>query len=192
MERVTHVDQALVIILKSNPPLVGVAASGKVPTTGWSNPRLNRVFYFVPPADGIQDFSFDAEPPQGVFLPVVTPIAAHSIITRDPQNYWGEGKPLRGVRIHARENAVEAPLDLHPREILGDKPAGPYPWPWPWLAEGVHQTGDELSALQFAGITGMTLRVYHTGDVITMDYRLDRFNIELSRATERIVKAYVG
>ncbi|MSP74615.1 MAG: hypothetical protein EXR12_00625 [Rhodospirillaceae bacterium] len=37
----------------------------------------------------------------------------------------------------------------------------------------------------------MTLRVYHTGDMLTMDYRTDRLNIELGR-DDRIVGTWVG
>jgi hypothetical protein len=36
-----------------------------------------------------------------------------------------------------------------------------------------------------------TLRVYHTGDVITMDYSEDRVNIELG-PDDRIVKVSIG
>jgi hypothetical protein len=38
---------------------------------------------------------------------------------------------------------------------------------------------------------GKTLRVYHTGDAITMDYSEDRVNIELG-PDERIVKVSIG
>jgi hypothetical protein len=147
----------------------------------------------VPPADGIQDYSFDAEPPHGIVLPVITPIAAHAIITRNPQDYWGDGKPLRGVRIHARENSIVSELKEPPQDLKAGI-AGPYPWPWPWQTEGVHLTeGSEPFPTGAPGyLAGMALRVYHTGDMITKDYRLDRFNIELSRETERIVRAWIG
>jgi hypothetical protein len=161
MQRVLSVDSASVFILKSNPPYVGVIAEGKVPTTGWTRPGLGAWFYIMPPEDGIQDFDFHAEPPTGIILPVVTPIAADTVITRDPNDYWGKGKPLVGVRIHARENSVVAKLDTKKSldvqanlaRTLQSAPypwpwpwhvyhtAGPEPWPWPWLAS--HTAGDD-------------------------------------------------
>src|SRR5689334_14785410 len=112
MQRVLSIDFASVFLVKSNPPYVGVSAIGKVPTTGWTHPHLSAWFYIVPPTDGIQDFDFNAMPPSGVFLPIVVPISAHAVIARDPTNYWGHGKPLHGVRIHARDNALVATLDM--------------------------------------------------------------------------------
>ncbi|MCH7292313.1 hypothetical protein MMP65_12685 [Acinetobacter sp. ANC 3926] len=41
-------------------------------------------------------------------------------------------------------------------------------------------------------LLGHTLRVYHTGDAITKDFRLDRYNIELSKADEKIVSVWKG
>jgi hypothetical protein len=194
MQRIWQVDSAAAMILKSNPPMVGVTAIGKVLTSGWRNPRLDPFYYVVPPADGIQDYSFDAEPPHGIVLPVITPIAAHAIIARDPNDYWGDGKPLRGIRIHARENSIVAELHEPSHELKADI-TGPYPWPWPWQTEGVHLTGGSEPfpvAMASGFLAGMALRVYHTGDMLTKDYRIDRFNVELSRETERIVRAWIG
>ena len=199
MQRVASVESARAFVLKSNPPQVGITAQGWVPTSGWSNPTLTPWVYIVPPADGIQDFDFVATPPTGIILPVVTPIAAHAVINRNPKDYWGAGKALAGVRIHARENDVVANLDQGPHDFQisnAAADAGPYPWPWPWLASGVHMSGGSdvpfPLSLHPAGYVGMSLRVYHTGDVITKDYRLDRCNIELSRQTEKIVRIWVG
>jgi hypothetical protein len=144
MQRVMSVDTASAFILKSNPPQVGVAAAGKVPTSGWTHPALEAWLYIVAPADGIQDFDFVAQPPIGISLPMVSPIAVHAVITRNPQDYWGEGKPLKGVRIHARENSVEAPVDAkEARELTAPLTAamGDNPVPWPWL---VSLSGDGL------------------------------------------------
>lgn len=40
-------------------------------------------------------------------------------------------------------------------------------------------------------LVGKTLRVYHTGDPLTRDYRQDRANIELG-PDERIVSIWIG
>lgn len=214
MQRIMIVEKASAVILKSNPPQVGIAASGTVPTTGWTHPALEPWFYIAPPADGIQDFDFVAEPPANILLPVLSPIAAHAVITRNPNDYWGKGKPLKGVRIHARENTVVATLDAaHATEArlgISDAPEGDL-YPWPWLASGVHLHGDEdpfplRRAAMFGGsgvpfplgldwrslLVGKTLRVFHTGDMITMDYRPDRFNVELRPQSQQIVNVFFG
>jgi len=38
---------------------------------------------------------------------------------------------------------------------------------------------------------GYKLRVYHTGDMLTMDYSETRINFELNE-TQQVVKAYIG
>ncbi len=53
---------------------------------------------------------------------------------------------------------------------------------------GVQPTDPNLRAVD---TLGMGLRVYRTGDMLTMDYRTDRLNIELG-AGERIVRVWVG
>ena len=137
VQRVMSVDSASVFLLKSNPPYVGVAAQGKVPTSGWTRPSLEPWVYFVPPDDGLQDLEVVAEPPAGISFPVVLPISAVTVLPREPRNYWGEGKPLTGVRIHARENMVEARLDERKGleiqvNLTANTLSAPYPWPWPW------------------------------------------------------------
>lgn len=219
MQRVMSVDSASAIILKSNPPQVGIAAVGKVPTTGWTRPLLEPWFYIVPPADGVQDFDSVADPPTHIVLPMVSPIATHAVITRNPNEYWGKGKPLTGVRIHARENSVVAKLEAtgafeaHLVSEAIPESGAPYPWPWPWLVPGVHVSGDEdpfplRARAAFGGsdvpfplgmnnyclsqLIGKTVRVFHTGDVITMDFRADRLNLDLNPTTQRIVRAFFG
>jgi hypothetical protein len=91
-----------IAILKSNPPLLFVGASGEVPTTGWTNIRLEPYYYIAPPRDGIWAFDFVGDPPTGMAGQVVLPCHA-SIVTRLPK--W-----LKGVRIHAAQNTMEATL----------------------------------------------------------------------------------
>ena len=80
-----------------------IAAAGEVSSTGWKNPGLSAPVYVQPPPDGIWEFSFYAEPPVGTSRPVVTPIEATYVMTKVPAG-------LRGVRVRAETNSVEARL----------------------------------------------------------------------------------
>jgi hypothetical protein len=198
MQRILSVQTADVFVLKSKPPLIGVTAAGQVPTTGWTEPQLTPWFYIAPPADGIQDFDFQAEPPSGLILPVTTPIAASTVLNRDPANYWGEGLPLRGVRIHGKLDLVIAQLvdgrdavEVH--NTAGDNPVVP----WPWLTAHPALAGDEdpfplSEKLDNDNLLGKTLRVYRTGDPLSDDFDPERANIELSPETEQIVSVWIG
>jgi hypothetical protein len=113
MEKVSHVKSVSAAIVDTGPfdlPNLFVVAVGDVPTTGWSRPVLSPVIYIAPPADGIWDFNFLADPPGGVAGDAIMPIAG-SYIGRAPK--W-----LRGVRIHAAKNELQAavtqlkPIDL--------------------------------------------------------------------------------
>ena len=91
------------VIQKTNPPVLVVTADGEVPTGGWKNPSLTRVVYVTPPADGIQDYTFRATPPDGVATQVITPIKA----TNNWTNYAKEAPWLKGVRIHGEGDGVK-------------------------------------------------------------------------------------
>ncbi|WLB90285.1 MULTISPECIES: hypothetical protein [Bradyrhizobium] len=177
-KRSDDVQSAVIKILKSDPPQIVVSASGRTSSTGWTNPKLGAWYYFDVPKDGIQDFDFTADEPAGISLPVLAPVSADAAITRDPANYWGKGKPLQGVRIHARTNTIEQ--DLEERSELFD-PLGeglPLPWPFPW------RSLQKLSGPGTGGLAvsdnpvGSLLRVYNSGDGLTKDYRPDRYNVE--------------
>jgi hypothetical protein len=212
MQRVLSVDSASIFILKSKPPQVGIVAEGKVPTSGWTDPSLDPWFYVLPPKDGIQDFDFVAEPPTGIVLQCISTVSTTTILPQDPDNYWGKGKPLKGVRIHARDNALEVMLDskstCEAHNLAAPMGGDGHPWPWNTL-RALKAGGEDPFPLKraFIGGTesasfgvslvewflkGKTLRVYHTGDALTRDFRPDRANIELSPATERIVHVWFG
>lgn len=133
----------------------------------------------TPPEDGIQDFDFLAIPPEGIVLTVIRPIVAEVVATADPLNYWGPGKPLRGVRVHAQTGSLEALL-------VSDGPLVPLDTGADFLVRWPIRGGAAPDQL-----IGKRLRVYHTGDALTLDFNLARANVELG-ADERIVKVWFG
>jgi tetratricopeptide (TPR) repeat protein len=119
---VSRVDNVAILLTMRQPPHLIVTARGTVPTEGWRNAELLPYVYIEPPADGIQDFCFVAEPPTEFVAQVLTPIEA--TYTIDPLSARGVGislqgvgtSPLwvRGVRVHASSNAKEAFVDEVP------------------------------------------------------------------------------
>lgn len=131
MSRVYSVDAAHVeslIAIPENPPAIAVSASGWVPTSGWSRPDLSPWMYIQPPDDGILDLDFVAEAPSGIVLQVFSKI---SVAKSFPIPGW-----VRGVRIHASTNYVEATLESAATQpevaLMGE--GLPLPWPFPWWA----------------------------------------------------------
>jgi hypothetical protein len=90
---VTHVT---VIKASSSPLKLEIHASGFAATSGWTNPKLDPVA--TPPGDPILEFNFDATPPDGISLPVLTPIQAATEV--EPPN------PVAGVTVIARTNRI--------------------------------------------------------------------------------------
>ena len=98
VQSIVSVDLAL---LKSNPPQLLISSVGTVSSGGWKNGTLELKVYVHPPEDGIQDIDFRAEPPNGVAIDVILPIAAQTVMPDIPE--W-----LKGVRVHSATNNVEA------------------------------------------------------------------------------------
>ena len=198
MVRVYDAQNAFITVLKSNPPQIVVLAHGRASSSGWSNPTLGAWYYIDAPKDGIQDFDFTADEPTGISLPVLSPISASALITRDPADYWGKGRPLVGVRIHARTNTVEARLDEKSAKFELTGEGLPLPWPIPWRTfqklggSDATEAGGMAGAAALGGPVGCALRVYNTGDPLTKDYRPDRYNVEVSPATQRIASVWYG
>lgn len=101
-QRVTSVGSVCFNIEKSNPPQLTLHAIGKVNSSGWRGPSLAQRVYVVQPEDGIQDFEFYAEPPNGEVLWVISPISAETSIVLEN---W-----MKGVRINSATNSVVAYL----------------------------------------------------------------------------------
>ena len=91
-------------ILKSKPPILDIIAIGNVNSSGWKKGSLIPYIYITPPADGIYEFDFVAEPPTGPALSVILPIVA--------QGQWEDFPPdLKGVKIYSSTNSVISMLN---------------------------------------------------------------------------------
>jgi hypothetical protein len=179
MSRIYDVTEVQLELQKSNPPTINVIARGRVPSAGWHDPRLEPRIYITPPADGIQDFDFVATSPSGNQIQVFRPIEAQASLPRGPEDYWGKGRPLVGVRIHAQENKMEARFDDGKALTIAADAKTILPSAWVGSGQGTDYIG-------------MTLRVYQSGDPVTDDFQSDRLNIELDPRTRRIVAVKKG
>ena len=118
---VYRIDRVTVSRSKGDRPGLSITSHGVVPTPGWSQPELIPYVYIVPPADGILDFNFIAEPPDETVGQVLTSIVATYPIEDSASSAQGIGtSPLgfgtspvwvRGVRVHASDNTKEALID---------------------------------------------------------------------------------
>lgn len=180
MSNVTKVLSVSLSLSKSLPPQLNITVKGEVPTMGWSNATLTPYVYIQVPPDGIQDFDLSATPPDGVSGDKVSEIDAIFTI-KDPDNFWGPGKRLAGVRIHAEKNSKEAHYGDAKQTELSDRPV-----PWPWLTDA------GSAKFTFPGLIGKQLRVYKTGDALTMDLVFNRVNIEVSPQTNLVVSVWIG
>lgn len=198
MPRVMKVERVSLALAKSKPPKTIVQADGRVPSSGWSNPELAPWYYIAPPADGVLDMDFVADPPSGYVLPYLAPIHASIVIDRDPADFWGKGKPLTGVRVHGATNKVTTKFDA--ANVVA--PAGvalfdnPVPWPWghaeraKWAKSAEGKSIDPSRS--FGELLGKRLRVYRTGDVLTDDFDDGRANIEIDPKSGLIVDVWFG
>lgn len=98
---VYQVDRVTLALSQGDASRLTVTVQGKVTTAGWSKPELIPFIYVMPPADGIMDFNFIAEPPTDLVAQVLTPIVTTHIEEHPPS--W-----VRGVRVHASLNSKEA------------------------------------------------------------------------------------
>lgn len=187
MQRIMSVSTVDVHILKSNPTKLDISATGQVPTSGWSNPILTPWYYIAPPSDGIQDFDFVATAPTGIVSEVIKPIAVELVVDIDPTDYWGKGKALKGIRVHSRTNNVEAAVGTATVPFADGDRWVPYPW------RGVEEKIEVAQLMQapIGSLIGRHVRVYHTGDPLTMDLQRDRINIELDEAND-VVAIWLG
>lgn len=104
MQKILEVTEVKLAVLESFPPKLRIQASGTVTSGGWSRPQLIPYVYIQAPPDGIYDFDFVAESPEGVTTAAVSPIEVSHVWDAFPES-------LRGVRIHASTNSIEELLE---------------------------------------------------------------------------------
>jgi hypothetical protein len=95
--KIFRVDTVALHILKTNPPILVIQATGTVGSTGWKNGKLIPFIYVRPPADGIYEFDFVADQPTGLTLPVLLPITAEGQWENFPPN-------LKGIKVYSSSN----------------------------------------------------------------------------------------
>lgn len=66
---------------------------GSVDSAGWSRLALRPRFYALPPADGLWEFDFEGDPPDGAALALALPVTAEATVAVPD---W-----LRGVKVYA-------------------------------------------------------------------------------------------
>jgi Common central domain of tyrosinase len=122
---VSQISTVNIIFQTINPPNMVVTATGLVPTTGFTDVRLIRAIYVMPPPDGVQDYFLVATPPTGPAAAVISTVSASDtypqVTIAAP---W-----LKGVRIHGVGDGVKTQffanqlrvrknvLDLTPSEV---------------------------------------------------------------------------
>lgn len=104
METIREITEVRLAILESFPLKLQITAAGNVSTGGWSNPQLRPFVNIQAPPDGIYDFDFVADPPEGPAMQVISPIHAVYVWDSFPAN-------VKGVRVNAAQNSITTWLD---------------------------------------------------------------------------------
>jgi hypothetical protein len=100
-EQISSVKRVEIAVVEGAPRRLRITAHAVVSTSGWSQPEL--IAAGQPAANGIYSFTFVAVRPRGMVLQVLQPISVTQVIDLP------DG--LRGIRIQAATNAVEATLE---------------------------------------------------------------------------------
>ena len=90
---------------RSVPPKLLIEVEATTRTSGYTDPKLVEYIYVPPPLDGVYDFDCIATPPASVSSDVISPISVSHVMEPMPGD-------LKGVRIHASNNSMEALLSL--------------------------------------------------------------------------------
>jgi hypothetical protein len=113
-KKILEVSDVKLTTLESFPPRLLIAASGTVPTSGWSERgELIQHIYIVPPIDGYYGFDFVAEPPMPdvIVTQQVSPVLATFVLNSIPND-------LKGIRVYASCNSKEQAYDDSPVLVL--------------------------------------------------------------------------
>ena len=102
-ELIMEVTEVEVTIQKTNPPQLVVKAVGNASSSSHFNPSLERREHVVFPDDGIQEYDFFINVPDGI---ITTDIKEG--VKTDP-DVWDNFPQdlLKGVRVSARNNKIE-------------------------------------------------------------------------------------
>ncbi|WP_299470006.1 hypothetical protein [uncultured Gimesia sp.] len=114
--KVTHQIQT------SFPPNLVVQVLGEVPTGGYTDAKLERAVYVMPPKDGIQDYFLKAAPPTGLAITVISQVNASDTWKKFPS--W-----VKGIRVHGIDDGiVVVKFDPEPvrRRFAGTSNAGSF------------------------------------------------------------------
>lgn len=104
-KKTLNVTEVTLAILKKSPPTLSITSKGEVPSGGWSNGQLIPFVYVVPPSDGIYEFDFVADEPEGASTSAISEITSEPFIWNDFPS------ELKGVKIYASLNSK---IDLLP------------------------------------------------------------------------------
>jgi hypothetical protein len=169
VERVYSVDEVVVRIIRTNPPYVTIHAQGRSVSTGWSNGQLAKQVHVSPPVDGVQAYDFKAQAPTASKIPVLTPISGLAELPDvDIRNYWGNGMPLRGIRVHAvanrktvevvdRKESAELIARMSPRALASYVTPAP---DVPGFQEDIKPLFRDRDVLVMEAIAGFNLHAY--------------------------------
>lgn len=95
------------VTLHSEGDSIIINALGQTVSTGWTDPELIPWVYTDAPQDGIQDYDFVAERPQGESFIIPHYLAVAAPLGRPAGGYWGD-RDLKGVRVHVTGGSVAA------------------------------------------------------------------------------------
>jgi hypothetical protein len=117
-ELILRITDVKLKILPSEKPILHITAFGEVNSTGWTEPELILVHENCPKS--FKCFEFRAKPPEGISIPVITPITVGYSLY--------EWEHIKKIQIIARSNSVTEPVpseseavetdDAEPRAIL--------------------------------------------------------------------------
>ena len=129
---ISSVQSAKVTFLKGDPLVMVVTALGTVNSSGWTGGILVPHVYVTQPEDGIQDFTFMADAPDGIRT--FGFVDGFGGIGEMPYVPW-----MRGIRVHAAEGSIEVKLQSDHAEVTSKPLSDDDYWPFPWNG-GDHST----------------------------------------------------
>lgn len=98
METVPQIKAVEYDVSKTNPLSLTVKVTGEVKSLGYTEPKLTRVTYVKPPADGVQDYTMTAIPPDGPSGQALSEVSAEDTWTNFEKNApWLKGVRIKGI-----------------------------------------------------------------------------------------------